>query len=374
MIFFGLLRRLCKKHLGDEFIANTLVSGGPEIKSRQAVNALAHLVKKIPEFPQLSQVLLSQTSSEAWEILSTRPVLEPFHRLCVQYLSDFGVRSIEEMKLETLPMKDNPPYLCTLLAGALRNPGAPLETSSEASGPILRSVKGLSGIIFRLTAAMAKEGVRDRENQRFCRSEIYAVVRDLSKSIGRRLVQWKMLQNSEDVFWLEFEEMWSALSGKLTVQNLDLLVQARKTEYSSYASILLPNRIETEGGVYSQLDREILDPSKLEAVETLRGTPTGHGVVEGRVRVLYKPDVQTRLSGEILVAPYTDPGWALLFPSISGLVVERGSLLSHSAIIAREMNLPALVGVENACILLHDGDLIRLDGRQGLILILERAP
>jgi pyruvate,water dikinase len=71
--------------------------------------------------------------------------------------------------------------------------------------------------------------------------------------------------------------------------------------------------------------------------------------------------------GEILVARYTDPGWIMLFPSCSGLLVERGSLLSHSAIVAREMGIPAIVGLAGVTGWVQTGDLVELDGASGIV-------
>ena len=78
------------------------------------------------------------------------------------------------------------------------------------------------------------------------------------------------------------------------------------------------------------------------------------------------------LNGEILVTTRTDPGWVPLYPSISGLLVERGSLLSHSAIVAREMGLPTIVSIKALTATLRSGMRIRLDGTKGTITILDQ--
>jgi pyruvate,water dikinase len=75
--------------------------------------------------------------------------------------------------------------------------------------------------------------------------------------------------------------------------------------------------------------------------------------------------------GEILVAQQTDPGWVVLFPAASGLLVERGSLLSHSAIVAREMGIPAIVSIPAVTRILKDGDEVEMDGASGLIRLLK---
>jgi len=101
--------------------------------------------------------------------------------------------------------------------------------------------------------------------------------------------------------------------------------------------------------------------------EFRKGQACSQGVVRGPVRIVRDPRNTDIVSGEILVAQRTDPGWVTIFPLVTGMIMERGSLLSHSAIVARELCIPAVVGVENACSWLQDGDLVELDGAAGTI-------
>jgi pyruvate,water dikinase len=90
-------------------------------------------------------------------------------------------------------------------------------------------------------------------------------------------------------------------------------------------------------------------------------------VVRGQVRVITDPRNATLRRGDILVAERTDPGWIMLFPSAAGLLVERGSLLSHSAIVAREMGIPAIVAIPGVTRWLRDGEHVELDGSTGTV-------
>jgi pyruvate,water dikinase len=85
------------------------------------------------------------------------------------------------------------------------------------------------------------------------------------------------------------------------------------------------------------------------------------------VRVITDPRNAILKSGSILVAERTDPGWILLFPLAAGLLVERGSLLSHSAIVAREMGIPAIVSIPGVTRWLSDDDWVELDGGAGVV-------
>ena len=104
-----------------------------------------------------------------------------------------------------------------------------------------------------------------------------------------------------------------------------------------------------------------------------RGTGCYPGVVRGLARVVRDPRDASLEPGEILVAERTDPGWVMLFPAASGLLVERGSLLSHSAIVARELGLPAVVSIDGLTSWLATGDEVEFDGRTGEVRRLARA-
>lgn len=111
------------------------------------------------------------------------------------------------------------------------------------------------------------------------------------------------------------------------------------------------------------------DPSG--AVQT--GQACCAGVVTARVRVVSDPRVEALEAGEILVARHTDPGWIAVFANASGVIAERGSLLSHSAIVAREMGVPCVVALKGVTQWLKTGDLVRLDGGTGRVEKLESA-
>lgn len=103
----------------------------------------------------------------------------------------------------------------------------------------------------------------------------------------------------------------------------------------------------------------------------MKGLGCCPGIIEGTVKVILSPDDDLTLNGEILVTHRTDPGWIPLYPSAKGLLVERGGLLSHSAIVAREMGLPTIVSIKGLTKRLKTGMKIRFNGETGLIEILE---
>jgi rifampicin phosphotransferase len=105
---------------------------------------------------------------------------------------------------------------------------------------------------------------------------------------------------------------------------------------------------------------------------------TGVGCAPGQVRapalVLTEPTADVTVNGEILVATTTDPGWVFLMVAASGLVSEKGSILSHTAIIGRELGIPTVVGVAGVTRRVHDGNVVAIDGRQGTVTIGKGRP
>jgi len=124
------------------------------------------------------------------------------------------------------------------------------------------------------------------------------------------------------------------------------------------------------GTVYHLND--FFSTGKVELVEgDLKGIGCCPGKVRAKVRVIRDPGEVSSLDGDILVTSSTDPGWVTLFPSASGIIVERGSLLSHSAIVSREMGKPCIVSVTGLLKTLKTGDWVEMDGGTGVIKLVK---
>jgi pyruvate,water dikinase len=105
-------------------------------------------------------------------------------------------------------------------------------------------------------------------------------------------------------------------------------------------------------------------------VATVTGFPGSAGVVEGTARVILSAGDGARLQpGEILVTNVTNVGWTPLFPRAAAVVTNVGAPLSHAAIVARELGIPAVVGCGDATEKIRDGDRVRVDGSAGRISV-----
>jgi pyruvate,water dikinase len=211
--------------------------------------------------------------------------------------------------------------------------------------------------------------VRDRENLRFERTRLFGRVRRIFVEIGRRLHAQNLLGDPRDVFFLEIDEVLAFIEGRSCTTDLRGLVKLRKAEFAAYESQLEPDsRFETRGVVYQGHDfRGVRTSGELTIDEERRGIGCSPGRVRGPVRVVTDPRSVDLRQRSILVAAHTDPGWVMVFPSALGVLVERGSLLSHAAIVARELGIPAIVSVPGLSGWLKDGDWVEFDGASGVV-------
>ena len=131
----------------------------------------------------------------------------------------------------------------------------------------------------------------------------------------------------------------------------------------------MAERIVTYGPVH--VNNDFFENDEFDATNGLEGIGCCPGIVKAKVRIVHSPDELEDLNGDILVTTCTDPGWVTLFPSAGAIIVERGSLLSHSAIVSREMGIPCIVGVTGLLKTLKTGDIIEMNGSTGKIKILE---
>ena len=214
----------------------------------------------------------------------------------------------------------------------------------------------------------AKRRVRDRENLRLERTRLFGRVRRIFLEIGRRLNELDLLDEARDVFYLEVDEVLAFADGRATTTDLRALASLRKREFHAFADGPAPDdRFETRGPVYHGHDFRRSHPRVAEAGDERKGLGCSPGIVRGPVRVVNDPTKVDPQHGAILVAAHTDPGWIMVFPSALGVLVERGSLLSHAAIVARELGIPAVVSVPGLTRWLKDGNIVEMDGSSGVV-------
>lgn len=380
MIFFGLLCQLTEKWCGDAdgTLQNDLLSGQGGIISAEPALRLREMAALLAGDGAFAALLREAPLDE---ILPALPAHPEFHARYQEYLARFGDRCLEELKLESSTLHDDPLLL-------LRSVGQLAQRGSEVTQPEGDSLMAAEArahqalgwnpwrkLLFKWVLHHARARVRDRENLRFERTRLFGRVRRIFLELGKRLYAADMLDAPRDVFYLEVEEALGAVQGTATCPDLRALVTARKAEFDRYRAQPAPaDRFATHGMVYRGNPFTSVTAAPAErAGDERKGMGCCPGIVRGRARVITDPRDALLEPGAILVTKRTDPGWILLFPAAAGVLVERGSLLSHSAIVARELRIPAIVAIPGLTGWLRDGDTVEFDGSTGVVRRLEAA-
>ena len=191
------------------------------------------------------------------------------------------------------------------------------------------------------------------------------LARLLLLELGRRLCARRVLDIPDDIFFLRFEELEPIRKGQPgcdVAQN----VASRRAEYEGNKALSPPPV------VIGRYDPSRVAPAVTERnSKVLKGLAVGAGVATGPARVILRADTEEQvLPGEILVAPFTDPGWTPYFLQAAAIVMDMGGLLSHGSIIAREYGIPAVVNVGPATRIITTGQMLQVDGHRGEVRIL----
>lgn len=381
MVFYGVLKKLCVGWCGDETgsLQNDLLCGEGEIESTEPTKAIMRMALAAKADPKLKTFFETHKESEIWSLLKQDESLKGMRDLVQDFLDKYGYRCMNELKLEEKNLKEDPSFIFSMVKNYLKMENLDIQAMEANEKRIRNEAEGkirqkLGGNPFRYGFFMwvvknARKHVKNRENMRFARTKIFGILRDMFQSIGATFYQWELLDDSQDIFYLNLEEIWGFIQGTATSTNLRGLAALRKAEFDRYRAEDVDDRFKSYGTVWYAnhfvgevpADQGPVDPN------VLKGISCCPGVVKNTVRVIRSPEDDMSLNGQILVAERTDPGWVPLYPAASGLLIERGSILSHSAIVARELGLPTIVGIKNLTKRLKDGQLVEMDARQGTI-------
>lgn len=292
------------------------------------------------------------------------------------YLNKYGMRCVGEIDITKARFSEKPITLVPMILSNIKNfePNASHQKFEQGRTKALEKEKELLERLNKLPDGeekvketkrridLIRQFIGYREYPKYGMVCRYFVYKQALLKEAERLVQTNVIHEKEDIYYLTIEELREVV----TINKLDYeIINTRKDEYKLYEKLTPPRVITSDGEiVVGEYKREDLP------VGAIAGLPVSSGVIEGRARVILKLEDANLEAGDILVTAFTDPSWTPLFVSVKGLVTEVGGLMTHGAVIAREYGLPAVVGVENATILIKDGQRIRVHGTEGYVEIL----
>jgi phosphohistidine swiveling domain-containing protein len=196
----------------------------------------------------------------------------------------------------------------------------------------------------------------------------FARLRLVILAIGRRLVKEGLLDDPEDIMFLEYDQLRAYVANPKSASNPDgydgqkVITEARQAwQYDEPYHTLWgwPQRWERAKAGADQPKDEV------------HGLPAAAGLVEGLARVVRGPEEFDQVKkGEIMVCIMTNPAWVVVFSKIAAVVTDTGGVLAHTAVVAREFGIPAVVGTGDATYRIQTGDRVRVDGSTGVVEIL----
>jgi len=377
MIYYGILPKLIEKYAGKEYLhlQNGLLSGANDIVSAKPAKLIQQIVEQIHKDDNMHALFTNNSAEYIWNYVQTHN--KATSKLIKKYIAQFGDRCVGELKLETKTYKQQPEKFIAIVKSQIDNNtvetrNTSLREDAEALLKIAFRGKPIKKVIVRHVLKKARTLVSNRENLRFRRTQAYGLVREIFIALGKKFYAENILSHSDDIFYLSIDEVFNYIEGKSLNVDLHGIAEIRKEEYKKFEEKAgIDERFKTYGIPYVGNNLKNDKPIS-ESENSLYGIGCCAGKIKKTIRIVTDPSQAGVLNGEILVTSSTDPGWVTLFSSISGIIVERGSLLSHSAIVSREMGIPCIVGVTNAMKKLKNGDIVEMDGATGSINIIKK--
>ena len=342
-IFTGLLKkRLNKKHYSEEKI-NDYISGITNIESLKPIKSLIDLAYNKDKLSKSKYKLLYDN-----------------------YIFKYGDRNLEELKLESETFRTNHKLLDKKI-NEYRKDKKKLEIIyNDLNNKKENTIK--EDFITTFITKKAMLGIKNREISRLNRSRIYGMVRSMYLGIGKNLYKEKRISKKKDIFFLTIEEVFNYKK-----YNLKKIIRSRKKDYSMYQELPDYTRLVFTNKEFDKRHKKINKKEKKLNKNILEGTPTSNGKIKGVALVIEDINTTYDVKDKILITKMTDPGWVFLLISAKGVIAEKGSILSHTAIISREIKIPSIVGVEDATTIIKTGDIIEMDAYRGKIKILKRG-
>ncbi len=378
---FSAVWHLSRRWLGDVdgSLVNRLISGAGGMASAEAGMDLWRLAAGAREQPSVARVILEKAAfAEVREALGGSPEGEEFLRRWRAFMARHGHHTRGEGDVHIPRWSEMPDYVLDLVRGYLRmdDEASPLQLQAgrlRERQQLLaecrrRLHRPLQRWLFGYLLHKTRRGLAARETVKSEIMRVIALLRAALREAGRRLAQRGRVQDADDVFFLELPEFGPVLAGRAAF-DVPATIAQRRADYEQNRRLTPPPVI------VGRFDPEDCAPAVAEErTRVLRGLAVSPGVVRGPARVILRADAAERVRpGEILVAPFTDPGWTPYFLSAAGLVVDLGGLLSHGSIVAREYGLPAVVNVGPATQIIRTGQWIQVDGNRGRVTLLNGA-
>jgi pyruvate,water dikinase len=364
------LRRICDKHVPPALL-DDLSKGIPHNPTTTIALDLWDLAQ---EARPLADVFEKTSADTLAQTLQGTDAGRRWWTRFEDFLARHGHRGEVELDITTPRWREDPTFLLQTVTNYLRHPAgtpSPPEMLAEgarrreaAAAAIRARLPVLLRGLFRWLYVRYVLWLPFREAMKYTGLLGLEHARRVHRELGRRLAAAGHLKTTDDVFWLRLNEVraWAETG---TVTWTQATLESREREWQEWTTLKPPPLIVGTRGV-----EKTAAYAAMEEAALLRGTSVSSGRAEGVARVIMDPHHADLRSGEILVTRYTDPAWTPLFFTAGALITEVGGVLSHGAVVAREIGLPAVVGVEHATRRIVSGRRVKVNALDGTVELL----
>ena len=329
--------------------------------------------------PTVAHALRETTLENMQECLQSFPEGQRFWQELEDYIQDFRYMAASDEDLSFPRWDEDPTVVLRILkayvgASSGENPEERIEAQarireSEENCALARLSHGWNRLriwqrrSFRRQLALVQRFCWWREETRVVVAWAFYYCRKALLEQGRRWASQGVLKRADDIFWMAKEDLTGLLGGILEPSAVQEVVRSNRWTPIAYRNFAPPPVIVGSGAL--EPDRRIPDQRRFD------GVACGAGTITGRAKVVLSLDEASKLKrGDILIAPYTNPGWTPLFSLVGGIIMEEGGLLSHGAVVARECGIPTVLQIAHATQVFHDGQLLRVNGDTGTVEVL----
>ena len=390
MLSYGILGTFLKKIYPDEQARakqNLLLQGIPNLVSSIPSQKIWELTQLIKKDKSLSVIFSSHISpGEIITSISENSECREFREALDQFLYKWGYRCSGELMLTEPNFLEQPESLIELLQGYLANDNkSPKKIifdkvieKKHLLGTIRKDLFNttlgyltgpLKNLILRILVHWTEKSISYRERVRLKQALLYGHFRGTLLNLGVVLSEKGIITCPNDIFFFKYHELLDLLSGsEMLPDSMKEIVQIRIDKHKENSTMVLPDHFYLAEGAFAS-ENIAAEPSPPRNSNNIyKGISACGGIVKGQAKILNSVLEAKKIQpGDILVTKQTDPGWAPVFPLISGLVVERGGMLSHGVIVAREFGIPAVVGIKDITSIIKDGTEILVNGENGSI-------
>jgi phosphohistidine swiveling domain-containing protein len=399
MVSYGLLKRLLQGEFQDADQAgmhNSLLKGLRDVVSGQPIIELWHLSRIITKSPELRSLLASGADKRILATIRDNPKYADFLEAFERFVSQWGFRCSGELMLTVPSFQEQPESVLEILRAyadlpddappmeQLRRQATDRESETACVVAELKQRKIVWGLPWPTKATLLKIALKGchrsialRERARLKQALLYSCFRRVALAIGSQMVTNGMLSDRNHIFFFTYQEIDALLAGSaMFPHQTKELAELRKSGHLQLANMHPLDVFVLPRGMYLPTEPsnpiEPMSKDGTDANAELVGVGACGGRVTAPAAILQDISECRKLNqGDVLVTRQTDPGWGPVFFLIKGLVMERGGMLSHGAILAREYGIPTVVGVHHATTQIRMGQRIEVNGDRGVVQLID---